>query len=196
MDINCNFNQDKKEQWSPIIYHNGSVVGFWWFGRWYNSSRDLGFYYYGAYPYGFMDRIKVLFKEQFSTGQVLHLFSGTLRSEDPRIITFDINPEVKPNIVGDAEKVGDYFHPGTFDLILADPPYDDNHEKYGTKKVSKKKVVSKCVDLLKVGGYLCWLDTLIPQWKNADGWKYAGMIGVVQSTNHKARAITMLRRER
>lgn len=72
--------------------------------------------------------------------------------------------------------------------------YDDNHIKYGTEKVNKKKVIKGCARVLKVGGYLVWLDTIMPIWAKADGWKLRGTIGLLQSTNHKVRVITILQK--
>ena len=186
------YNKNRKESWSPLISHNGSICGFWWFGRWYNTSRLDGKYFYGAYPWGFLDRVRLLFREEFDNGKILHLFSGTLKGDNSKIITFDMNPELKPNIIGNAENIDEYFSENTFDLILADPPYDNNYIKYGTPKFSKKKVIYKCSKILKEGGILAWLDTLIPQWANKDGWKYKGNIGIAQSTNHKVRGLTIL----
>ena len=56
--------------------------------------------------------------------------------------------------------------------------------------------IAEKVSHYKEGGYLCWLDTLIPQWRKADGWNYNGNIGIAQSTNHKVRGLTILQRKR
>ncbi len=188
------FNSSKKPTWSGLVNHNGVVAGCWWFGRWYNTSRDNnGHYFYGAYPKGFIERVQLLFAPLFPEGSILHLFSGTMVGNGEQVITFDIRLELNPNVVGNAEKVGEYFT-RKFDLILADPPYEDNYKKYGTPKFSRKKVIQSCSQILKPNGYLCWLDTMVPQWRKQDGWLYRGDIGIIQSTNHRVRALTILQK--
>ena len=190
------YNKNKKEQWSPLICHNDIVCGFWWFGRWYKTSRtETGEYFYGAYPLGFLPRIQLFFNKEFK-GRLLHLFSGTLKGDSKDVVTFDINPKLNPNVLGDAEKLSDYFvHGDKFNLILADPPYENNYIKYGTKKISRKKVINQCSKLIAKDGFLVWMDTLIPQWTKGDGWIYKGSIGIAQSTNHRVRALTILRKD-
>jgi len=78
-----------------------------------------------------------------------------------------------------------------YDLILADPPYEQNHVKYGTQPVNKRKIIKMCAPLLVPGGCLVWLDTRIPMWSKADGWKLRGTIGLNQSTQHLTRTITI-----
>ena len=173
---------------SPLLNHNDILCGFWMCGNNYKNKSPL----YGAYPPCYLKRMKLLFVDEFARGNILHLFSGSVNVDaDPRELTLDINPENHPMIVANAEEVDKYFN-GDVDLILADPPYDDNHIKYGTEKVNKKKVIKGCVKCLKIGGFLVWLDTIMPIWAKADGWKLRGTIGLLQSTNHKVRVITIL----
>jgi len=191
-----NYNS-RRGKYSPLVLHNGGVYGFWLIGRRYGISPK-GVYYYGTYPPSYLKRISYLFPKEFEGGRILHLFSGIIKGDGERVITMDIKPEVvegiKPNVVGDAQEVNEYFPEKYFDLILADPPYDDNHIKYGTDKISRKKVIHKCSFILKEGGYLVWLDTMMPQWSKKDGWAYKGSIGLCQSTNHKVRGITILKK--
>lgn len=172
---------------SPLVEHGDIVLGFWMCGNDYHNKSTL----YGAYPPCYLPRMKLLFPDEFKKN-VLHLFSGSIDVTDvPNALSLDINPDLHPMIVGNAEEVDTYFH-GDVDLILADPPYDNNHLKYGTEKVNKKKVISACSKALRVGGFLVWLDTIMPIWKKADGWKLRGTIGLLQSTNHKVRVATIL----
>ncbi len=184
----------KKRNWSQLILtESGVVAGFWWFGHWYNTSRTSDKkYFYGAYPCGYLDRVFALFPNELTNGKVLHLFSGTLKGDGIRIYTFDINPELNPTHCGNAEELSNFFKKDFFDIILADPPYNDNYKKYNTKPFSRKKVIQECSIVLRDKGFLVWLDTVIPQWKKADGWKYRGNIGVAMSTNHAIRGITIL----
>lgn len=185
------FNQKKKKNWSPLILHGDVVTGFWLIGAWYNTTKGRK-YFYGAYPPSYLDRIMLLFPDFSRYGRILHLFSGVVVGDGRRVITFDINPKLKPNVVGDAVFLSRYFKEEVFDIILADPPYSGNFEKYGVKPFSKKKVLAECSKVIKPKGFLVWLDTHMPQWKKDDGWVYRGNIGLAQSTNHAYRAVLFL----
>jgi hypothetical protein len=184
-----NYNRGRRHA-SPLHEHGGLVYGFWMVGNNYRNPTR----YYGAYPPGYLEKMRLLFPEPFSSGRVLHLFSGMTEVLRPDIeITMDINPDLCPDIVGNAESLSDHADAlvGTR-LILADPPYADNHVKYGTEKVNKRAVVRECSRVLQPGGCLVWLDTSIPMWAKADGWALRGTIGLVQSTNHAVRVVTIL----
>jgi hypothetical protein len=177
--------------YSPLVEHNNIACGFWLCGNDYHNVSK----YYGAYPPSYLKRMKWLFPDH---KVVMHLFSGKVETGIwDEEITVDVNPDVNARVVCDATHLKDSINWMRFQqpsLILADPPYDDNHVKYGTEKVNKHKVVKECAKVLPVGGYLVWLDTIIPIWAKADGWKLRGTIGMVQSTNHKCRVITILER--
>lgn len=173
--------------YSPLIEHNGIICGYWLVGQDYHNKSG----YYGAYPPSYLKRMKLLFPEE--NGWVVHLFSGKVEQGTwPAEITVDSNADLQPSICCDAEHISEMLNPEITSLILADPPYNNNHKKYWVPKVSKKKVIKECVKLLKVGGHLVWLDTIIPIWAKADGWKLRGTIGITQSTNHLTRTITIL----
>ncbi len=192
-----NYNENRGI-YSPLIEHNGVVCGYWLMGNNYRNPSK----YYGAYPPSYLKRIQLLFPREFRSGLILHCFSGEVElvgtpEERARQVRFDINGSLThtPDVVGDAAQLSQYFEEGTFDLILADPPYGDNHVKYGTKPVNKKKVVQECSKVLKDEGTLVWLDTIMPMWAKADGWKLRGTIGMCQSTNHQTRLVTILEQE-
>ena len=192
MDVD-HYNENR-EIASPLIDHNDILCGFWMCGNDYHNISPL----YGAYPPCYLKRMKLLFSDEFDTGWILHLFSGSIQpKEGAHEMCLDINREFGSggqHVIGDAENVGSLFLPNYFDLVLADPPYDDNHVKYGTKKANKRKVIKECAKILKIGGYLVWLDTIMPIWAKSDGWKLRGTIGLLQSTNHKVRVITILQK--
>ncbi len=171
--------------YSPLVLHGDKVAGFWLVGNNYQNKTEL----FGSYPPSYLQRMRWLFPDEFG-GLVLHLFSGTVPSTEHEH-TLDLRPETHPTYLMDAEAITSDILP-KFDLILADPPYDDNHVKYGTPKMNKTKVVHNCTYILKPGGYLAWLDTIMPMFSKKDGWAYKGSIGLCQSTNHKVRVITLL----
>jgi hypothetical protein len=186
-----NYNKNRGV-YSPLMEHNGIICGFWLCGQNYRNPTQ----YYGAYPPSYLKRMGWLFPDH-EDYQVLHLFSGktppgTWKNE----YFFDSNIEVLPDYphnvcCGNAENLSEFTEGMSFDLIASDPPYDLNYIKYGTPKVNKKKVIKECAKVLEIGGHLIWLDTIIPIWSKADGWKLRGTIGLIQSTNHKCRVATI-----
>jgi hypothetical protein len=189
--IDCENYNANRGIYSPLMEHNGCVFGYWLMGNDYRNKTR----YYGAYPPSYLRRIKLLFPTEVATGAVLHCFAGMVAVDDPtREVRFDVRDDLDPapDVVGDASTLSHYFPPAAFDLILADPPYGDNHVRYGTARVNKKRVVHECAAVLKDGGYLVWLDTVMPMWAKADGWRLAGTIGMCQSTNHQTRLVTIL----
>ncbi len=184
-----NYNQNRGI-FSPLVEHNGIACGYWLCGNNYRNDSD----YYGTYPPSYLARMKLLFP---GAKDVLHLFSGMVKKgRFENEITMDINGDLKPDVTGNASEIRKYFGEGTFDLILADPPYNKNYIRYNTGPVNKKKVVHESAGILKVGGFMVWLDTIIPIWAKSDGWKLRGTIAVVQSTNHQIRGITILEKTR
>jgi hypothetical protein len=175
-------------QYSPLVVHNNRLYGFWLIGRWYASDRS----FYGSYPPSYLGRIRALFPD---CAKILHLFSGTVKGDGTNEITYDIKPELEPDICDDVSNLLKHFQPAEFDLILADPPYEErDFEKYGCKPFSKGKVVKDCSFIVKPGGFLVWLDTVLPPFSKKD-WQLYAIIGLVQSTNHRIRAISIFQKE-
>lgn len=143
--------------------------------------------YYGGYPSGYLKRVKALFPDK---NAVLHLFSGKVDIGIFGGKRIDINEENAPDVVGDAHNLSKYFKE-EFDLIIADPPYsveDSNH--YGTAMVNRNKVLEECYKVLKIGGHVVWLDQVLPMYSKLK-LKPVGFIGMVKSTNHRFRIITI-----
>ncbi|MBA7604030.1 hypothetical protein ES703_11148 [subsurface metagenome] len=175
-------------QYGPLVVHNDRLYGFWLIGRWHASDRS----FYGSYPPSYLKRVRSLFPD---CAKILHLFSGTVKGDGINEVTFDIKPELEPNICDDAKNLLQHFQSGEFDLILADPPYEArDFEKYGCKPFNKGKVVKDCSGIVKPGGFLVWLDTILPPFSKRD-WQLYGIIGLVQSTNHRTRAISIFQKE-
>lgn len=174
--------------YSPLVIHNGRIYGFWLIGRWYASDRN----FYGSYPPSYLSRIRSLVPDCV---KVLHLFSGTIKGDGINEITYDINPNLEPNICDDADCLLKHFRDGEFDLILADPPYEErDFRKYGCKPFNKGKVVRDCSTIVRPSGFLVWLDTILPPFSTKD-WMLFGIIGMVQSTNHRIRAVSIFQKQ-
>jgi len=161
------------------------IYGIWQIGH--NYQRKEG--YYGEYPPSYLERVYALFPDKH---RILHLFSGTVR--DKQGITFDINPNLNPDVVGDVRDLLKYFSKGQFDLVIADPPYEKrDFERYGTKPFSKAKVVRDVAYITEPGGFLVWLDTIVPIYSK-ELWKLSGHILLLTGTNRRVRVVTIWER--
>ncbi|MBA7642563.1 hypothetical protein ES703_50258 [subsurface metagenome] len=175
-------------QYSPLVVHNDRLYGFWLIGRWYATNRQ----FYGPYPPSYLNRVRALFPD---CERILHLCSGSLQDVRLNEVTYDIKPDFSPNICDDIRNLLNHFQSDEFDLILADPPYEvKDFEKYSCKPFNKGKVVKECSIIVKPGGFLVWLDTMLPVFSKRD-WELYGIIGLVQSTNHRTRAISIFQKE-
>jgi 16S rRNA G966 N2-methylase RsmD len=80
---------------------------------------------------------------------------------------------------------------GRFDLILADPPYSaEDAEKYDCPPPNRAKIMRSLRPVCKRGGNLVWLDQVWPMHRK-DQWKTWGTIGLVRSTNHRVRLVSI-----
>jgi len=181
----------KFPKWSKLHVHNKLIYGFWLIGAWHNTANERGITFYGAYPPHYLERVRALFPD---CRKVLHLFSGVVEKQYEGEVTFDINPECNPDICGDVRKLRHYFSEGEFDLILADPPYEVKVFKiYGYEPFSKPAVIKDCHYITKKGGFLVWLDTRFPSFSKKQ-WNVIGTIGLIQSTNHRVRMVTIFQK--
>jgi hypothetical protein len=168
---------------SVFIGEDDRLYGTWVMGNNYTVQST----YYGGYPHGYLKRIKGLFPDKTNT---LHLFSGQVGKDIFDGKTIDINPDNNPDVLGDAHKLSEYFGK-EFDLILADPPYSvEDCDHYKTTMVRRTTILRQCVKVIKKGGHIVWLDQVLPMYRK-DELKVVGYIGMVKSTNHRFRVITI-----
>ena len=165
-----------------LFYDKGFIMGYWFIGSIYRNGTG----YYGAYPYGLMDRMEKLFPDSKTT---MHLFSGTLKADPPRILTYDIKPENKASICDNALNITK--HESVFsvvDVVFADPPYEDSDfEMYEEEPFSKAEVMRQLGKVMRKGSHLCWLDLRYPMWSKRY-WKIVGSIAVVVGANTRVRS--------
>ena len=172
---------------APVVESEKRIEGLWMMGNCYQTSG-----YYGAYPHGYLDRIMSMFPEA-KPETTLHVPSGSL---PPGIgLRIDIRPECNPDIVGDCHDIKALVGDRRFDLILADPPYSaEDAEHYGKPMVSRAKMLRSCLDVCKPGGWIIWLDQVLPMHcKDQVDWALA--IGMVKSTNHRVRGVFGFRKK-
>ena len=81
-----------------------------------------------------------------------------------------------------------------YDLILADPPYSvEDCDHYKCSMVKRNLVFKECYKIMEKGGFLIWLDQILPQYRKIE-FKVIARIGMVKSTNHRFRVITIFQK--
>ena len=170
---------------SLFVGADGRVVGTWIMGNDYRVRSE----YYGGYPAGYLRRIRSLFPDKRRT---LHLFSGKVDLSAFPGDTVDINPGFDPTFVDDAQTLAK-VPLEAYDLVLADPPYSvEDADRYQTTMI-KLNVVMRALRRLPVGAHVVWLDQVLPMFRK-DAFDQEAVIGMVKSTNHRFRVITIFRR--
>jgi hypothetical protein len=170
---------------SLFIGEDGRVVGTWIMGNDYRVKTG----YYGGYPAGYLRRIKSLFPDK---RRVLHLFSGRVDQSVFPGDTVDINPELSPTYVDDAQKLQG-VPLADYDLVLADPPYSvEDCERYQTTMIKRNTVMS-ALGGLSPSAHVVWLDQVLPMYRK-DTFSIEAVIGMVKSTNHRFRVVTIFKR--
>ena len=161
-----------------LFMSNKEIIGLWVMGNNYQTKSNL----YGAYPHGYLKRIYTLFP--FIPHKTLHLFSGSL----PDCSLYD---KVDYNTGIDAETMSEIVPHDFYEMILSDPPYSiEDCDHYGCCMVKRNIVFKECYKIMKKGGILIWLDQVLPNYKKIE-WDIIGRIGMVKSTNHRFRVITI-----
>lgn len=165
---------------------DGRVVGIWVMGNDYRVKSK----FYGGYPAGYLRRVKALFPDKIN---VLHLFAGRVDTAAFPGKTVDVNPELKPDYLDDAHTLTK-VPLASFDLVMADPAY--SHEDtvhYGTPMIQRNRVLSTLGQGLARGCHIVWLDQVLPMYRKTD-FKVEAYIGMVKSTNHRFRVITIFKK--
>ena len=170
---------------SLFVGEDGRIVGTWIMGNAYGVKSG----YYGGYPHGYLKRVKSLFPEKQNA---LHVFSGRVDQSAWPGDTVDLNADMEPTYLDDAQSLAT-VPLERYDIVLADPPYSvEDAEHYQPTMVKRNKVMvalSRC----KPGTHVVWLDQVLPMYRK-DTWKITGVIGMVKSTNHRFRVVTIFER--
>lgn len=170
---------------SLFVAEDGRVVGTWIMGNDYRVRSN----YYGGYPAGYLRRVRALFPDK---RRVLHLFSGKVDLAAFPGDTLDMNPALSPTYVDDAQTLAG-VPLEQYDLVLADPPYSvEDCEHYGTSMV-KRNLVMRALGGLRPGSHVVWLDQVLPMYRK-DTFTVEATIGMVKSTNHRFRVISIFAR--
>ena len=171
---------------SLFVAGDGRVVGTWIMGNDYRVRSG----YYGGYPAGYLRRVAALFPDR---QRVLHVFSGKVDLRAMPGDTVDVNAANQPTYVADAHDLG-AVPLASYDLVLADPPYSvEDAERYRTTMVRRNVVMRSLARGLLPGARVVWLDQVLPMYRK-DQWAVEAVIGMVKSTNHRFRMMTVFRR--
>lgn len=171
---------------SLFVCPDGRVVGTWIMGNNYRVKST----YYGGYPAGYLRRIKALFPDKVAA---LHLFSGKVDTAVFPGKTVDINADNGADYVDDAQTLT-RVPLEDFDLVLADPPYSvEDCDHYKTTMVKRNVVLAALGARLRPGTHVVWLDQVLPMYRK-DQFAIDAVIGMVKSTNHRFRVITIFRK--
>lgn len=177
-----NYSRETSYPRSLFVAEDGRVVGTWIMGNNYRVKSE----YYGGYPAGYLRRVRALFPDK---QRVLHLFSGRVDTAVFPGDTVDINPDLNPTYLDDAQSL-EGVPLSQYDLILADPPYSvEDCEHYGTSMVSRNKVM-RALGRVRPGTHVVWLDQVLPMYRK-DTFDIEAVIGMWKSTNHRFRGITI-----
>ena len=170
---------------SLFISEDGRIVGTWIMGNAYGVKSG----YYGGYPHGYLKRIKALFPDKRNA---LHVFSGRVDQSAWPGDTVDLNPDMEPTYLDDAQSL-ENVPLDCYDIVLADPPYSvEDAEHYQPTMVKRNKVM-KALTGVRAGTPVVWLDQVLPMYRK-DEWRIVGVIGMVKSTNHRFRVVTIFER--
>lgn len=171
---------------SLFIGEDGRVVGTWIMGNDYRVRSG----YYGGYPAGYLRRVAALFPDR---RRVLHVFSGKVDIAAMPGDTVDSNPAMEPTWVADAHDMS-AVPLEQYDLVLADPPYSvEDAERYQTTMVKRNVVMRSLAAGLSPGARVVWLDQVLPMYRK-NQWSIEAVIGMVKSTNHRFRVVTVFSR--
>ncbi len=172
---------------SLFLGGDNRIVGTWIMGNNYHATSAV----YGSYPHGYLKRIKALFPDKTAA---LHLFSGQVDQKVWPGDTLDIRPAVRPTYLCDAQQDLSNVPVESYDIVLADPPYSvEDAERYQTTMIKRNKVLRLLADRCTAGTHIVWLDQVLPMYRKSD-WAIVGVIGMVKSTNHRFRVVTIFER--
>lgn len=181
----ANYVRETRFPRSLFLSEDGRVVGTWIMGNDYRVRSA----YYGGYPAGYLRRIKALFPDK---RRVLHLFSGKVDLTALPGDTVDINKNLYPTYLDDAQRL-ENVPLEKYDLILADPPYSvEDALRYQTTMI-KRNLVLRALRRAAPGTHVVWLDQVLPMYRK-DAFAIEAVIGMVKSTNHRFRVVTIFDR--
>lgn len=150
----------------------------------------------GAYPAGFLKRLKNAFQDFYpiEREEILHVCSGRIPSREG--LRLDIDDQYEPDFLNDAENMED-VEDEQFQWVQSDTPYNKeaSSKYYGKTMVNRSKVVKEMTRVCKVGGFISMLDQISPN-NVPRCLKRVALIGVTSIPNQDMRIFTVFHKER
>lgn len=148
----------------------------------------------GAYPAGFLKRLKKAFEYIYPTNprDILHVCSGRIPPEEG--IRIDLDPSYNPDYLDDVETMKD-ISDDLFQWVMADPPYNNpaSQKYYKMKMPNKAKMIKQMVRVCKVDGYVSILDQISPN-SVSRCLKRVAIIGITSVPNQDLRVFTVFKK--
>ena len=153
----------------------------------------------GAYPKGFLKRLKSSFAEYYPTDRksILHVCSGRISPDEG--IRLDHSPQYSPDYLCSAEDFrlsdGKLVPSEKFQFVLSDTPYNEDASKkyYKTPMLNRSNVMRQMNRVCKVGGFIGVFDQImvVSPPKNL---KRVAIIGVTSVPNLDLRVLSVLKK--
>ncbi len=153
----------------------------------------------GAYPKGFLKRMKSSFEDYYPKDRklILHVCSGRIAESEG--IRLDISNDYKPDYLCNAEDMrlanGKLVPSEKFQWVISDTPYNqDASKKYYKKPMLNRSLVLRQMNrVCKVGGFIGILDQIMAV-SPPKNLKRVAMVGVTSVPNLDFRVFTVLKK--
>lgn len=149
----------------------------------------------GAYPAGFMKRLKSAFRDYYpqDSTDILHVCSGRLPASEG--LRLDIDDQYEPDFLCDAEDMSEEIDDEQFAWVQSDTPYNKeaSTKYYGKPMVVRSKVIKEMTRVCKVNGFVAMLDQISPN-NVPRCLKRVALIGVTSIPNQDMRIFTVFRK--
>lgn len=150
----------------------------------------------GAYPAGFLKRLKSAFGDFYPKNPVdiLHVCSGRIPCKEG--MRLDIDNQYNPDFLCSAENMS-LIKDEEFFWVQSDTPYNKeaSSKYYDKPMVNRSKVVKEMTRVCKVGGFVAMLDQISPN-NVPRCLKRFALIGVTSIPNQDMRIFSVFHKER
>lgn len=170
-----------------------NVIGDLWMCG--SSEKDEnGNKFSGAYPAGFLKRVKTAFSEYYpkSREDILFVCAGRVPSFEG--LRLDISPNYKPDFLTNAEDMS-MIDDERFFWVTSDTPYNEraSEKYYGVPLLNRSKVIKEMTRVCKVGGFVSLLDQISPN-NVPRCLERTAIIGVTSIPNQDLRIFSVFRK--
>jgi len=115
------------------------------------ENDEEGQKFAGAYPAGFMKRLKSAFRDFYPKNRkdILHVCSGRISSGEG--LRLDIDDQYEPDYLCDAEDMSDEIEDEEFQWVQSDTAYNKeaSSKYYGKPMVNRSKVIKEMTRVCK-----------------------------------------------